>query len=62
MINHGSKQSAYIIIDNRKGCSHRYIRRLAENIGMGAKESMPIKEVWVYENEKLMLVFKQTEG
>ena len=46
MLSHGLKQSSRIIIDNTKGCSHRYLRkRILRYIEMGAK----IDEVLIYE-------------
>lgn len=56
MLSHGSKQSPYIIIDNNKGASDRFIRRsIINRIKVGQN---PIKEVWLYEKGKLRLFFK----
>ncbi len=56
MLSHGIDQSDKIIIDNTKGCSHRFIRKL---IVARQKESKnPITEVWVYEKGNLTAVLK----
>ena len=56
MLSHGIKQSDRIIIDNTKGCSHRYIRKLI--IARMNESKMPIAEAWVYEKGKLILILK----
>lgn len=58
MIKHGLKQSSRIIIDNNKGCSDRYIKRL---VHIQAKQTL-IHEVWVYEKGKVRLIYKRKQG
>ena len=54
MISHGVKQSSRIIINNTKGASDRYIKRLIyDRINKGNI----IDEVWLYEKGKLRLLF-----
>ena len=56
MISHGVKQSSRIIINNTKGCSDRYIKRLIyDRINNGSI----IDEVWLYEKGELRLLFKK---
>ena len=45
-----------IIIDNTKGCSHRYIRKLI--IARMNESKMPIVEAWVYEKGELIQILK----
>lgn len=56
MLSHGIKQSDRIIIDNTKGCSHRYIRKLI--IARMNESKMPIVEAWVYEKGELIQILK----
>ena len=57
MLSHGLKQSSRIIIDNTKGCSHRYLRkRILRYIEMGAK----IDEVLIYEKGILTPIYKKS--
>ena len=53
MISHGMEQSSYII-DNTKGCSDRYIRRMIAN----KARTSNIQEVWLYEKGTVRLVYK----
>lgn len=56
MLSHALKQSNRIIIDNNKGCSLRYFRKLIYGrINSGSD----IKEVWIYEKGKCSLIYKQ---
>ena len=53
MIGQGTKQSSRIIINNNKGCSERYIRRIIfERLYIG----QIINEVWIYEKGKIRLL------
>ena len=56
MIKNGLKQSNYIIINNTKGCSDRYIKRLLEI----HRKQTSVKEVWLYEKGKIRLLYKST--
>ena len=53
MLSHGLVQSDRIIIDNSKGCSHRYIKKL---VGTRMRNTR-IEEVWLYEKGKLVPLF-----
>jgi len=53
MLSHGLVQSDRIIIDNSKGCSHRYIKKL---VGTRMRNTR-IAEVWLYEKGKLVPLF-----
>ena len=56
MISYGVKQSSRIIINNTKGASDRYIKRLIyDRINNGSI----IDEIWLYEKGKLRLLFKK---
>lgn len=55
MLSHGMKQSPYIVIDNTKGCSTRYIHNM---IRARINTNAIIKEVYVYEGGKLRMIFK----
>ena len=56
MLKRGFLQSSYIIIDNNKGASDRFIKqKLGERIRMGQM----IDEVWLYEKGKIRLLFKK---
>lgn len=50
MLSHGMAQSPYIIIDNSKGGSDKYIRRA---IMARMNLSKGIKDVWLYERGKV---------
>lgn len=54
MIRHGVEQSPYIVIDNTKGGSDRFIRRSI----VARNHNDAIKEVWLYEKGGLRLFFK----
>ena len=56
MISHGIKQSSRIIINNTKGASDRYIKRLIYD---RINNRSIIDEVWLYEKGKLRLLFKK---
>ena len=58
MIKHGLKQSSRIVIDNNKGCSDRYIKRL---VFIQAKQTL-VDEVWVYEKGHVRLIYKKVQG
>ena len=62
MISHGAKQSPYIIINNTKGCSDRFILRNIYERLSDKKFGYDIKEVWLYEKGKIRLLFKKTVG
>ena len=59
MISHGAKQSPYIVIDNNKGASDRYIRRMILERLKDKNFRYGIEEVWLYEKGKLRLLFKK---
>lgn len=56
MLSHGLEQSSYIIIDNNKGCSHRYLKKRIRDL------KTSVNEVWVYEKGETSLLYKNTEG
>ena len=57
MLSHGLKQSSRIVIDNSKGCSHRYLRkRVFDFIRIG----VAVDEVVVYEKGKLTTIYKKS--
>lgn len=56
MISHGLAQSQYIVIDNTKGCSDRYIRKAI--IARSNLRGQDVKEVWIYEKGNIRLLFK----
>ena len=58
MLSHGMEQSPYIVINNTKGCSDRFIRK---NIIARTNVNADIREVWVYEKGKTRLFFKAGE-
>lgn len=55
MIGHGLKQSSRIIINNNKGASDRYIKKVVVN---RIKIRQAIDEVWIYEKGKVRLLPK----
>ena len=55
MIKHGLKQAPNVIIDNTKGCSDRYIRRL-----VAIKPET--EELWVYEKGNIRLLYKKQKA
>ena len=56
MVSEGIKQASRIIINNTKGCSDRYIKRLIyDRINNGNI----IDEVWLYEKGKVRILFKK---
>lgn len=55
MLSHGLQQSPYLIIDNTKGCSDRFIRKQIINKAANGT----IQEVWLYEKGKIRLLYKQ---
>ena len=56
MLNHGLVQSNNIIIDNTKGSSERYIKKLIYN---RIKLNQNVNEVWLYEKGKIRLLYKK---
>ena len=55
MLKNGLRQAPRVILKNRKGGSHRfYIRNIQTRIRLG----MQISEVWLYEPEKLIRIYK----
>ena len=50
MLSHGMEQSPYIVINNIKGCSDRFI---CKNIIARTNVNTDIQEVWVYEKGKI---------
>jgi len=56
MLNKGLKQSDRIIINNSKGSSDRFIKRL---IIERAKNGVNVDEVWLYEKGKIRLLYKK---
>jgi len=59
MLSHGLKQSSKVIINNTRGASDRYIRRL---IYARLENNTKIDEVWLYEKGKLRLLYKTQQG
>lgn len=59
MLSHGLKQSSVIIINNTKGASDRYIRRL---IYARLENKTRIDEVWLYEKGRLRQLYKTQQG
>jgi len=57
MISKGLKQSSRIIINNNKGANHRLIKKNIHN--RIDNEKQIIDEVWVYENGKIILLYKK---
>ena len=55
MIHHGLLQAPNIIIDNSKGCSHRYIKRLIFHRN-------DAKELWVYEKGDNIFLYKKQKA
>lgn len=55
MIGHGLKQSSRIIINNNKGASDRYIKKVIVN---RVRIGQVIDEVWIYEKGKVRLLPK----
>ncbi len=56
MLSHGLQQSSYLIVDNTKGCSDRFIRKMLKarlNTHPNA-----IKELWIYEKGCVRLFYK----
>jgi hypothetical protein len=54
MVSKGLKQSPYIIINNTKGASDRYIRKIIfDHIRSGSE----VKEVWLYEKGKIRKLY-----
>lgn len=58
MLSHGKEQSPYIVINNIKGCSDRFI---CKNIIARRNVNTDIQEVWVYEKGKIRPFFKAGE-
>ena len=56
MFSRGLSQSSYIIINNNKGASHRYIKNA---IGNRIRLRQVIDEVWVYEKGNNILLYKR---
>ena len=55
MLKNGLRQAPRVILKNRKGGSHRfYVRNIQTRIRLG----MQISEVWLYEPEKLIRIYK----
>ena len=56
MLSNGLKQSSYIIINNSKGASDRYVKRL---IYERINNNIHVDEVWLYEKGKLRILLKK---
>ncbi|MCR4774295.1 MAG: hypothetical protein K5854_08065 [Prevotella sp.] len=59
MLSHGLNQSSYVVIDNTKGASNRFIRK-----AIMARKKLPgqvINEVWLYEKGDVRLFYKDGE-
>ena len=56
MLKRGFSQSSYVIIDNNKGASDRYIIKLTHQ---RSKLRQDINEVWVYEKGKARMLYKK---
>lgn len=52
MLSHGMRQSDRIIVDNTRGCSHRFIRKMI--VARQNENNLPISEVWIYEKGSLI--------
>ena len=59
MLRNGLKQSDNVVLNNTKGTSDRYIRRL---IFDHVKAGNEVNEVWLYEKGALRLFYKNTAG
>jgi len=59
MLNCGFKQSSCIIINNSRGASDRYVKRLINERINNVYFIYDIKEVWLYEKGKVRLLFKK---
>lgn len=55
MLSHGFKQAPNLIIDNTRGCSDRYLRKM---IMARLNINTRIDEVWIYEKGKIRLFYK----
>lgn len=60
MISHGAKQSPYIVIDNNKGASDRYINKVIIDRIKDKNFHFDIREIWVYEKGKIRLLYKRS--
>ena len=58
MLLHGMEQSPYIVINNIKGCSDRFI---CKNIIARTNVNTNMQEVWGYEKAKTRPFFKAGE-
>ena len=56
MLNSGLKQSSRIIINNSKGASDRYVKRLIYD---RINNNIPVEELWIYEKGNVRLLFKK---
>jgi len=56
MLGKGLKQSSYIVINNNKGATDRYIKKVIyQRIAIG----QDINEVWLYEKGKIRILYKK---
>lgn len=51
MLSHGMAQSDYVVINNTKGCSDRFIRK--QIVTRQRLNPSAFKEVWVYEKGEI---------
>jgi hypothetical protein len=56
MLSSGFKQSSRIIINNSRGASDRYLKRLIYD---RINNNIPVDEVWLYEKGKVRLLLKK---
>lgn len=56
MLSHGLAQSPYVVIDNNKGCSDRFIRKAV--MARAKLQGQDVREVWIYEKGKIRLFFQ----
>ncbi len=60
MLSHGFKQSPYLVINNNKGASDRYITKVINDRIKDKNFQYDIKEVWLYEKGKIRLLYKRS--
>ena len=56
MIKHGLRQSPNVIIDNTKGCSHRFVIKRMHDL------KKPVDELWVYEKGEITRLYKKQKA
>ena len=56
MIKNGLRQSPNVIIDNTKGCSHRFVIKRMHDL------KKPVNELWVYEKGEITRLYKKQKA